>query len=122
MPWYDCLLPCIGLVVPGDSGEVSGASDLVQPSRGLSLCLTRCHKFSSYPTHLEVSETHPGLQSLELRLPNQMLPAPCPGNQGLSDALEAKASSQGQPSILSMYWPCMYRPCLLVGPRRCLSR
>lgn len=47
--WGDGPLPCIGLVVPDDYGKVSRGSDLAQPSRGLSLCLTRVQTFSFSP-------------------------------------------------------------------------
>lgn len=112
--WGVSPLPCIGLVTPGDCGKVSRAPELVQPSRGLSLCLTGCHQFSfplplSPPAHLEVPDTHPGLQNQELRLPSETLPTPCPGIKGLSGALEAKPLPRDNPwrlaQALSPSWP-----------------
>lgn len=88
--WGDCPPLCTGLVAQGACGKVPGLSDLVQPSRVLSLCPARCYKSSSpfpphslptpHPAHLESSKTHPGLQSWEMRLPSE-IPTPSPGTK-----------------------------------------
>lgn len=97
MSWGNCSPLLTGLLAQGDRGEVPGDSDLTQPSRGLSLCLTRCPKFSypilflaiskalrmpvrcslpisRYPGHLR----HAGGKSIFMGTPPSASHMPCP--------------------------------------------
>lgn len=97
MSWGNCSPLLAGLLAQGDRGEVPGDSDLMQPSSGLSLCLTRCPKFSHpilflaiskalrmpircslpisrYPGHLR----HAGGKSVFMGTPPSASHVPCP--------------------------------------------